>query len=95
MNVIETNLSCDNDWKIKDHQSRVLEISSWQNYINLFEYYDGIANGKDLKCLTPMYGSVMPNKAMIVGLEYDEFHLKCELKLWNNMNEIKLAYLVR
>jgi hypothetical protein len=34
----------------------------------------------------------MPHNATIIGLEYDEFHLKCKIKLFNNMNEIKLAF---
>ena len=40
--VIETNLSMNVD-KIADHQSRVIEVPSWEEYCAMFENYDGQA----------------------------------------------------
>lgn len=93
--IIETNLSCASDWHIHDHQSRVIEVPTWKEYINLFNDYCGEASGKDYKSTTNMDGCVLPHNAMIIDEEHDEFHLMCKLNLFNGFNEIKLAFLVR
>ena len=41
--VIETNLFVDNDNRIYDHQSRIVEVEDWDTYCNAFEKYDGRA----------------------------------------------------
>ena len=95
VNIIETNLSCDNDWHIKDHQSRMIEVPTWEEYISLFKNYDGVASGRDYKCITNMDGCVLPHNAKLLDKEFDEFHLKCKMKLFTGFNQIKLAYMTR
>lgn len=41
--VIETNIFVDNDNRIYDHQSRIIEVEDWDTYCNAFELYDGRA----------------------------------------------------
>jgi hypothetical protein len=93
MRVIETNLSCNDKWDIKDYQSRIVEIPNWDSYVALFDSYLGKANGRDFK--STMIGCVLPNDAVILNVEHDDFHLKCKFKLYNGFNIIKLAYLIR
>lgn len=41
--VIETNIFVDNNNRIYDHQSRIIEVEDWDTYCNAFELYDGRA----------------------------------------------------
>ncbi len=41
--VIETNLSIDEDDTIRDHQSRVVEVEDWDTYCKAFKEYSGEA----------------------------------------------------
>lgn len=41
--VIETNLSIDNDNIIRDHQSLIIEVEDWDTYCKAFEKYNGKA----------------------------------------------------
>lgn len=34
--IIESNVLLDKDNMMKDHQSRVIEVSSWDEYINYY-----------------------------------------------------------
>ena len=38
--IIETNLSM-SDMIVMDHQNRVVEASSWEDYCNAFKNYNG------------------------------------------------------
>lgn len=83
------------DGKLMDHQSRVLEVPSWQEYVSLFTEYNGKANGRDYKTLhNDLLGCVMPNDAIINELKYDHFHLTCNFNLYDGMEETKLAFLI-
>jgi hypothetical protein len=94
VNIIETNISM-KDNKLMDHQSRVLVVPSWQEYVSLFTDYDGKANGRDYKTLhNDLMGCVMPNTATINELKYDDFHLTCHFNLFNGMEETKLGFLI-
>ncbi len=95
MQVIETNISSDFEWCIRDYQSRVIEVPSWQEYIDLFTNYDGTVNGKDYKTSSHMYGSVLPSNCKIMNLKYDTYHLSCKLVSFDETYTMKLAYLVR
>lgn len=78
-----------------DHQSRVLEVPSWQEYVSLFTDYDGKANGREYKTLhNDLLGCVMPHDTIINELKYDDFHLTCNFHLFNRMEETKLAFLI-
>lgn len=41
--VIETNLSIDEDDAIRDHQSRVVEVEDWDTFCKAFKEYSGEA----------------------------------------------------
>ena len=93
--VIETNISIDDYRNIKDYQSRMVQVPSWEEYITLYTKYCGIANGRDYKTHNNnLLGCVMPSNATIDNLEYDNFHLKCDIRFFNGSKEIKLAYLI-
>lgn len=79
--VIETNLSMNVD-KIADHQSRVIEVPSWEEYCAMFENYDGQACSIG-KSLTQMIGNNINAHRIIENLEYDGFHLSCDM-VWDN-----------
>lgn len=90
--VIETNLIIDEDNIIQDHQSRVVEASSWDEYCKAYQNYDG----KEVffKSKT-MSGSSIKSNCKISKLKYDEIHLSCNI--WRLINgeileDKKLAY---
>lgn len=90
MKIIETNISYDLAGNIKDHQSRVINTcNNWNEYVSLYENYDGEAVGQHNGT---MNGYVLPKLATIKKLTHDDFHLQCELKLWNGLKEMKLSY---
>lgn len=77
---------------IKDHQSRIIEANSWNDYTKAFENYDGRA--VEFKSLTTMIGNTLPREENMYNLEYDEFHLSCIVS--NGMfSTKKLAYLIQ
>jgi len=77
---------------IKDHQSRIVEANSWKDYTDAFDNYDG--RSVEFKSLTSMIGNTLPREEHIYNLEYDDFHLSCNLS--NGMfGTKKLAYLIQ
>ncbi len=89
--IIETNLSMSKSGAIKDHQSRIVEVNSWEEYCKAFNEYDGSV--VEFKSLTNMVGNTIPKEVKLYCLEYDEFHLSCNI--WNGMfGTKKLAYLI-
>ena len=77
MKVIETNISfsyikeiSDFFINIQDHQSRVIEISDWDSYIN---YYLDPMNDK----WRNIFPATLPYFAEISELKYDDYHLSC------------------
>lgn len=88
--VIETNLSLNKTETIKDHQSRVVEVNSWEDYCKAFEEYDG--KPVEFKSITNMTGNSIPREMAVLNLEYDDFHLSCDV--WDGLYMTKkLAYL--
>lgn len=79
--VIETNLSMNGD-KIADHQSRVIEVPSWEEYCAMYETYNGQACNIG-KSLTNSIGNNINSNRIIENLEYDDFHLSCNM-VWDN-----------
>ena len=67
--IIETNLSMA-DMIVMDHQSRVIEVSSWEDYCNAFENYNG--DTVEFKSLTSMFGSTIPREVGVYNLKYDD-----------------------
>ena len=86
MLVIETNISYDNG-EFKDHQNRIIEVDSWEEYVDNFEKrfsknYAGT-----------MWGRNFRNSELIENLKYDNFHLSCDL-INDRYKTKKLAYLL-
>ena len=79
--VIETNLSMNGD-KIADHQSRVIEVPSWEEYCAIYENYSGQACTIG-KSLTHLSGNNINSHRIIENLTYDNFHLSCDM-VWDN-----------
>ena len=79
--VIETNLSMNGD-KIADYQSRVIEVPSWEEYCAMYENYNGqvCTIGKSLTYLS---GNNINSHRIIENLNYDDFHLSCDV-VWDN-----------
>ena len=71
--IIETNLSM-TDMIVIDHQNRVIEASSWEDYCNAFENYSG--DTVEFKSLTSMFGSTIPsekeriNNQEVISMEF-------------------------
>jgi len=91
MQVIETNVMYHGD-SITDHQSRIIKTDSWEDYISLYNRYSGDTAGNYNGTLL---GYSLPKNAHINSLKYDDFHLRCNLTLFNNEDILKLAYLVK
>jgi hypothetical protein len=87
MLIIETNLIFPDNVNLSDHQSFVTTIDSWDNYIKKFKEYNGGAI-KDYH----KRGCSLPANVSITRLEYDDFHLLCEVNN-KNIREIHLAYI--
>lgn len=79
--IIETNLSMKND-VIMDFQSRVIEVPSWEEYCAMYENYSGQACNIG-KSITQLCGNNINSHRIIENLEYDDFHLSCDM-VWDN-----------
>ena len=85
--IIETNISLDENNLMKDHQSRVIEVTSWEEYVNYYKKNTEM----NFKSLTGLVGSSLPRCAEISELKYDGFHLSCYVT--DGFHEtLKLAY---
>ncbi len=81
----------DNVNNIMDHQSRIVEVNSWEDYCKAFKEYNGVPI--EFKSLTSIIGSTIPKDMDIYNLEFDDCHLSCNM--WNGrFGTKKLAYLV-
>ena len=94
MKIIETNILY-NGLTINDHQSRVIEVPSWEEYCNLFIGYDGRATGGDYRDVYNQLtgGCIIPKGVTIVDLIIDDFHLTCNMKRHGGL-QYKLAYVI-
>lgn len=90
MVVIETNFSM-KDGEIYDHQSRVIEVEDWEDYILTFTEYDGTPVDV-FKTITHLIGYSIPKDVKISNLKYDEYHLSCDLIHKDGWIEKKVAY---
>ena len=87
--VIETNLSIDNDNIIRDHQSRIVEVEDWDTYCKAFEKYNGKAVYFKSKT---MPGNSISSNCSITDLIYDDIHLSCMILHQSGFITKKLAY---
>ena len=89
--VIETNISLDQNDNFVDFQSRVIEVESWESFI------DEIKNGTTVS-RTAIFGNLTgasyPRHSKIEELEYDHSHLRCNFTNVMDMKFKKLAYLI-
>lgn len=88
--IIETNISM-KDGQVYDHQSRIIEADSWDEYIEMYEEYDGLPTDR-FKAISEMIGNSIPKDVEILNLKYDEKHLACDFKHKDGWIEKKLAY---
>ena len=98
MKIVETNIIYE-AMTFYDHQSRVLEIPSWNEYCDLYRNYNGEAvRDEDVKYKdvfgTLLRGCLLPKNAIIISLKIDDFHLTCNMNLWDGTPQYKLAYIV-
>jgi len=67
----------DNATNIIDHQSRIVEVNSWEDYCKAFQEYKGDSVG--FKLLTFMKSDTIQKNVSITNLMYDEFNLSCDI----------------
>jgi hypothetical protein len=84
--IIETNLSIGNENEIIDHQSRVIEVDSWDKFVN------EIKDSKSIDRQGTLWGLTLPRQCRIENLKYDDFHLSCDV--YTDKKQKKLAYLI-
>ena len=94
MNIsIETNVSMKDGIAI-DHQSRIVEAKSWDDYV---EYYkqnlEPDREHSKFKSLTDLSGDSLLRYGDIIEFKYDDFHLSCYHINRHGMITLKLAYL--
>lgn len=94
MKIVETNI-CYGESTLQDHQARILEIPSWEEYCDLYRNYDGTSVGDEYKCVyNPLIGYILPRHATILDLKIDDTHLTCKLNMRDNTPHYKLAYII-
>jgi len=89
--IIETNLSMANG-QIVDHQSRVIEVESWNSYVDEINNAETVIRDSIMGCLS---GSSVPRQSMIKNLEFDEHHLSCDIYNYQGIQTKKLAYVAK
>ena len=91
--IIETNVSMKDGIAI-DHQSRVVEAKSWDDYV---EYYkqnlEPAREHSKFKSLTVLSGDSLPRYGDIIEFKSDDFHLSCYHINRQGIMMLKLAYL--
>ena len=91
--IIETNVSMKDGIAI-DHQSRIVEAKSWDDYV---EYYkQNLETDREhskFKFFTVLLGDSLPRYGDIIEFKYDDFHLSCYHINRQGMITLKLAYL--
>lgn len=93
--IIETNISYEakpfSTQFIHDFQSRVIEVESWDIYID--EHIDTKSITRDC-IIGNLYGASIPRVATIDDLEHNENTLKCEIYDYRGLRTTRLAYLI-
>jgi len=87
--VIETNLSIDNNDNIADHQSRVIEVESWEKFINEIKEGKTVSRMSICGCLD---GCTIPRESKVVNIKYDDIHLSCDVYNYFGVKTKKLIY---
>jgi len=90
--VIETNLSIDNENTIKDHQSRVIEVDSWEDYIQEIKDAKSVSRNS---VLGNLHGNTIPSSSVVEIISLDDFHLDCDIVNRYGILSKKLAYRIK
>ena len=90
--IIETNLSVDGENTIKDHQSRVIEVDSWDEYIQEIKTSKTVVRNSVLGSL---HGTTIAHNAKVVNLTYDDCHLDCDVINGLGIKSRKLAFRIK
>ena len=88
--IIETNISIDDKGQIADHQSRIIQVESWESYIE--EIKSGETKYR-MSYLGNVHGCSLPKFCRVDNLVFDDFHMSCNVWNYANMLTKKLAYL--
>lgn len=81
--ITEINQSNDGDLIFNDFdlQSRVIEYSSWDDYVNLYKNYSGEVVEKGINSIFKgLYGAILPKGIEILELTHDDHKLVCYFK---------------
>lgn len=89
--IIETNISLGNGNMI-DTQSRVIELNSWNEYVESIKETKSII--KDC-IIGSLYGATIPRNCKVSELEYTDHSLVCKIEDYKHEFTIKSAYLVK
>jgi hypothetical protein len=87
--VIETNLSLDYENNIHDHQSRVIEVNSWEDFVEEIKEANSIIRNSIIGSL---HGTTLPRESKVENLSYDDRHLMCDVINRFGMKSKKLVY---
>ena len=77
--IIETNLSIDENNIIRDHQSRIVEADSWDEYCEAYERYKCNCKPVWFKPKNESIGFTIAMNCSISNLKYDNLHLSCDI----------------
>jgi hypothetical protein len=81
--IIETNLIMENNI-IMDHQSRVVNVNNWNDYIEEIKHSEPVSRTGSLHGYTILPSSKVSN------LRYDEYHGSCDVT--NKLGESKKLF---
>lgn len=80
MHIIETHCSLNSDGTIADHESRILKVPTWEEYVRLFHQYDGKQCGY---YPTTKPGYVLGDDWSILMCESNESSLRAYIECWH------------
>jgi hypothetical protein len=89
--IIETNISLNENDEIMDHQARVVEVESWQEFIEEAKNHKSISR---VSLIGVCHGLSFPLSGKIENLKYNDHTLSCNITLWNGLKTKKLVYKV-
>ena len=89
--IIETNLSIDDKGNIADHQSRIIQVESWESYIE--EIKSGETKYR-MSYLGNLHGCSLPKFCRVDNLAFDDFHMSCDVCNSQNALSKKFSFLV-
>jgi len=87
--IIETNLLINLVGEIKDHQARVIEVESWEEYIQEIKDVKSVSRNCFIGIL---HGTTIPREVGVENLVYDDDHLSYYIINEYGIPSKKLAY---